>query len=310
MATDTSSSISAFEMATDKLWRFQLRKENKAILVELQENERRRKSLLEANQKRFEVAEEKIFKLELKVAQLEKENLKNLQLWEKLKNEERAEMTELKMQLKLFLHSHGITADEELRTIMTGKIEGSSIVKNKNTVYKQKSTSISKKLFPQNSHSIQAHSVGENPQVERNHRLEIKESPLPKRFKTQGQKNLVEQSLPHHPSNGILLTKLPKLNQGRMQLKPYYEKAGLIRTSISSMTEKLDFDFVNTFIRGIASLKTRQKLISQLQQIYLSKQMKDGRVEILCNWTELGEAIKGFVLQGKKNGDGYQKARS
>lgn len=113
MATDTSSSISAFEMATDKLWRFQLRKENKAILVELQENERRRKSLLEANQKRFEVAEEKIFKLELKVAQLEKENLKNLQLWEKLKNEERAEMTELKMQLKLFLHSHGITADGE-----------------------------------------------------------------------------------------------------------------------------------------------------------------------------------------------------
>ncbi|TQS37530.1 hypothetical protein Golomagni_01991 [Golovinomyces magnicellulatus] len=308
MATDTSSSISVHEMATDKLWRFQLRKENRAILVELQENERRRKSLLEANRKRFEIAEEKILLLESKIAQLEQENLKNLQLWEKLKNEQRAEMAELKMQLKHFLHSHGIPADE-LRNIMTGKVEGSSTIKNKTTIYNQNSTSRSKKLNPQHSQSIQSHTIGENPQVERNIRLEIKESPLPKRFKTQGQRKLVEQTIPSHQSKGILSTKLPKLSQGRMQLKPYYEKAGLIRTSIASMTEQLEFDFVNSFIRGIASLKTRHKLIGQLQQIYLSKQMKDGRVEILCNWTELGEAIKSFVLQGQKNGDSAIKRK-
>lgn len=104
------------------------------------------------------------------------------------------------------------------------------------------------------------------------------------------------------PQNTDVTNKLPKLVQGRKQLGRYFEQAGLARTSIAFTSEQTEIDFVNSFIRGITSSKIREKLIGQLQQIHPSKQKKDGRVEILCDWTQLGLLIENFSSNQRKDG--------
>jgi len=66
-------------VAADKLWQFQLRKENKALLEQIQEIERRRQSdAAEANRK-FKETADRMIALESRVAEHEREKTKSEQ---------------------------------------------------------------------------------------------------------------------------------------------------------------------------------------------------------------------------------------
>ena len=70
---ETASTTRQAGVAADKLWQYQLRKENKALLEQLQENERRRQFYeAEADKKAKECADS-IIALETKISEHERE---------------------------------------------------------------------------------------------------------------------------------------------------------------------------------------------------------------------------------------------
>ncbi|POS86813.1 hypothetical protein EPUL_001264 [Erysiphe pulchra] len=302
MASELSTLPSIAHVAADRLWQFQLRKENKAILDELQDHENKRKSLLETNQKRFEAGEERILKLEAKIVQLEQEHSKKMQAWEKFKNEQRAQTAELKMQIRLFLQARGILSEDEICKIMMDRVSMSSL-ENKALVSSRRSISKTQNSGNRNLRSHCPNTNGEavSQVAEVGIKAKVKEIPAAKYQDTRRERKAIKQTIQSsRPTNTIEESKLPRLSQGRVQLKLYYEQADSIRSSSVSSEEQFETEFVNSFIRGISNYKAREKLTGQLQQIHPSKQKKDGRVEILCSWAELGEAIKTFSSHGEK----------
>ncbi|RKF58724.1 hypothetical protein OnM2_065031 [Erysiphe neolycopersici] len=302
MAAELNTSPSIAHVAAERLWKFQLRKENKAILDELQDHENKRKSLLETNQKRFEAGEERILKLEAKIVQLEQEHNKKMEAWEKFKNEQRAQTAELKMQIRLFLQTRGILTEDEICKIMMDRVSMSSL-ENRAVVSSRRAILKTQNLVNRNSRS---HCPTTNeeavPQVtEVGLKAKAKEIPITKYQDTRRERKAIKQTIQvSRPTNTVEESKLPRLSQGRVQLKLYYEQADSIRSSSDISEEQLETEFVNSFIKGISNYKAREKLTGQLQQIHPSKQKKDGRVEILCSWAELGEAIKTFSSYGEK----------
>jgi len=66
-------------VAADKLWQFQLRKENKALLEQLQENERRRQFDAAESNKKLKENADRIIALESRLAQHEREKARDEQ---------------------------------------------------------------------------------------------------------------------------------------------------------------------------------------------------------------------------------------
>jgi len=83
-------------VASDKLWKHQLRKENKALLEQLQENERRRQSdAAEAAMKEKEIAD-RIMALESRISEIEREKNKDDQARKEFAKGEAAFKSDLK----------------------------------------------------------------------------------------------------------------------------------------------------------------------------------------------------------------------
>lgn len=158
------------------------------------------------------------------------------------------------------------------------------------------------------SHCPSMHEEAVSPVVEIGIKAKAKEIPITKYQDTRTERKAMRQTIQGSGStNTVEESKFPRLSQGRAQLKLYYEQADSIRSSSVSSEEQLETEFVNSFIKGISNYKAREKFTGQLQQMHPSKQKKDGRVEILCSWAELGEAIKTFSSHGEKKSAGKSK---
>ncbi|KAI6250130.1 hypothetical protein HI914_01735 [Erysiphe necator] len=301
MPAESKASSSIAHIAADRLWQFQLRKENKAILDELKDHDKKRISLLETNQNRFEAGEDRILKLEAKITQLEQEHNKKMQAWEKFKNEQRAQTTELKLQI--FMHATETLKLDEICKIMKERVsmttsENQDMTSSRNLISGNKNSNIRHLR----SHCQTINEDGRSQVAELGKRPGFKEKNIVKKPEVRTEKKSIKQNLfIPRPKNGAEESKLPKLSQGRVRLRLYYQQADSICSSSMSSTEQFETEFVNSFIKGISNYKAREKFIAHLQQIYPSKQKKDGRVEILCSWAELGEAIKTFGALGEKN---------
>jgi hypothetical protein len=64
-------------VAADKLWQFQLRKENKALLEQLQENERRRQLDASEAERKLKDSADRIITLESRLSEVEREKIRD-----------------------------------------------------------------------------------------------------------------------------------------------------------------------------------------------------------------------------------------
>ncbi|CAD6503973.1 BgTH12-05714 [Blumeria graminis f. sp. triticale] len=204
-----TSSIS--DVAADRLWQFQLRKENKAILSQLQSSEQKRQLMLEENERRFQVSEEKMARLESKLAELERRYASKLEVLEQCHTEQQAQWTATEAQLQR----------------IAGTYE------------------------------------------------------------------------PEPPSSK---SPPPPLQQAAAGLNSYLVQATARLGAFPSPSEAMEIELVNAFIAGMSSPSERQQLTAWLQQVHPSTQKKDGRIEILCDWVSLKDALQNVgLLEAEKD---------
>ena len=60
--------------------------------------------------------------------------------------------------------------------------------------------------------------------------------------------------------------------------------------------QKLEIDFIALFIKGMRDEDKREILVGELQQQHQSRTKKDGKVEILCKWKDVGQGMKDAEL--------------
>jgi hypothetical protein len=85
-------------------------------------------------------------------------------------------------------------------------------------------------------------------------------------------------------------------------LKTYLDKATTKWMSFPApKDQKLEIQFIALFIKGIEDERKREILISELQQQHQSRTKKDGKVEILCKWKDVGQGLKEAGLIPKGN---------
>lgn len=91
--------------------------------------------------------------------------------------------------------------------------------------------------------------------------------------------------------------KIPRLHQGTKSLKSYLDKATTTWMSLPvPKGQKLEIDFIALFIKGMRDEDKREILVGELQQQHQSRTKKDGKVEILCKWKDVGQGMKDAEL--------------
>jgi hypothetical protein len=86
-------------------------------------------------------------------------------------------------------------------------------------------------------------------------------------------------------------------------------KASNIFTTLPNTGPQFEIDFVALFIKGIRESKTRQKLVNELQLIHPCRMKKDGKMEILCEWGDVREALVSAGLVERVAEEGEQAPR-
>jgi hypothetical protein len=95
--------------------------------------------------------------------------------------------------------------------------------------------------------------------------------------------------------------KRTRLHQGTVNLKAYLNKANRIFGTLPEpLEQKVEIEFIASFIKGMSDEKDRKILIEELQQEHQSRTKKDGRIEILCQWNDVGDVMENTGLLEKR----------
>jgi hypothetical protein len=96
--------------------------------------------------------------------------------------------------------------------------------------------------------------------------------------------------------------KVLRLAQGTNHIKTYYNNANEVFKGLDVNDAQLEVDFVSAFISGITDPKISNRLVSELQRAHPSRNKKDGRIEVLCDWDDVPEGLRkaGLLSPGKE----------
>lgn len=104
-------------------------------------------------------------------------------------------------------------------------------------------------------------------------------------------------------SSSYETVKIPRLHQGTRSLKAYHNSATTIWESLREpKDQKLEIQFIALFIKGMGDEDKRQILVAELQLQHQSRTKKDGKVEILCKWKDVGQGMKDADLMSMSAG--------
>ncbi|KAM0165868.1 hypothetical protein ACHAQE_001968 [Botrytis cinerea] len=92
-------------------------------------------------------------------------------------------------------------------------------------------------------------------------------------------------------------------------IEAYLAHAAKYNKAIKS--RKSRFEFIARFIRGLLSEKDRDVLLKQLQKKFQSRTTKDGFVEVMCGFSDVGEGLlaAGLIVGGGGGGGGVSGKR-
>jgi hypothetical protein len=96
--------------------------------------------------------------------------------------------------------------------------------------------------------------------------------------------------------------RLPKLTQGTSHIKTYYATACDTFEGVDITGAQTEIDYISAFIKGLREDKHQAKLTEALQQFHPSR-VRDGRIEILCEWEDMREGLVKAGLLGAKEKD-------
>jgi len=88
------------------------------------------------------------------------------------------------------------------------------------------------------------------------------------------------------------ISNISQLAQGVNHIKTYYNDSHEVFKRLNLNETQLEVDFVSAFISGITDPKMRNRLIAELQQLHPSRNRKDGRIEVLCDWHDIPEGLR------------------
>jgi hypothetical protein len=96
--------------------------------------------------------------------------------------------------------------------------------------------------------------------------------------------------------------KVLRLAQGTNHIKTFYNNANEVFKGLDVNDAQLEVDFVSAFISGITDPKISNRLVSELQRAHPSRNKKDGRIEVLCDWDDVPEGLRkaGLLSPGKE----------
>lgn len=87
-------------------------------------------------------------------------------------------------------------------------------------------------------------------------------------------------------------SRIPRLVQGKDDIKTYYNAANEIFKRLNINHAEMEFAFVSAFISGMTETKMSNKVTTELQQLHPSRNRKDGRIEVLCDWDDVREGLR------------------
>jgi len=96
--------------------------------------------------------------------------------------------------------------------------------------------------------------------------------------------------------------RLQKLTQGTSHIKNYYATACATFEGVDITGPQTEIDYISAFIKGLREDKHQSKLTEALQQFHSSR-VRDGRIEILCEWDDMREGLVKAGLLGSKEKD-------
>lgn len=85
-----------------------------------------------------------------------------------------------------------------------------------------------------------------------------------------------------------------KLRQGEGLFQKYLENANHLYHSLPKEDKPSDVEFVALFIKGMRDSRQRERLSTQLQLVHPSRTKKDLSVEVICEWEDVLETLKGM----------------
>jgi hypothetical protein len=91
---------------------------------------------------------------------------------------------------------------------------------------------------------------------------------------------------------GPQIPNIPRLFQGTNHIKTYYNDSNDVFKRFNTIEPQSEVNFVSAFISGITDPKIKSRLISELQQLHPSRNRKDGRIEVLCDWGDIPEGLR------------------
>ncbi|KAE9381500.1 hypothetical protein N431DRAFT_425071 [Stipitochalara longipes BDJ] len=289
-------------VATDKLWQFQLRKENKALLDQIQENERRRQFDTTEADRKLKESTDRITALESRLAKYEREKTREDQARRDFMKEDAA----FKTNLKNFLE--GRVSEVELSTIMGESLatRSTAVLLSRdagtlgNMPASEPATSHHFKLMPatilptsrDQEPAISSDTAnGQRQKAPRNRpKPTIARRPVTRsRIKSMDSPTETAAGSPHAR---LQISNITRLSQGTNHIKTYYNESNDVFKGLSMNEAQQEVDFVSAFISGITDPKIKNRLIAELQQLHPSRNRKDGRIEVLCDWDDIPDGLK------------------
>ncbi|KAH8815098.1 hypothetical protein F5884DRAFT_895043 [Xylogone sp. PMI_703] len=107
-------------------------------------------------------------------------------------------------------------------------------------------------------------------------------------------RNMPEKQRPETPQHDGMKDKsvafmLPKLAQGRSTLDDYITKS---QAFAKDVPKEREVEFVAAFIKGIKNVSIRKNLVQQLMSIHPSTTKSNNQVEVICTWLDVEDGLR------------------
>ncbi|KUJ22849.1 uncharacterized protein LY89DRAFT_728959 [Mollisia scopiformis] len=289
---------STAELASNTLWEYQLRKENKVILEQIRKIGEKRDADVSENMRRMQEGEKHRLTLEAKVLDLEKERKLQDARAAEHERECAAKMAEMEKHLRSRL------TDEELQKVM------SRVQQMNNPV--QTATEPQPATVAPRPSQPKTRLIGE---ATRQEPAGMLTGPLREKVSVPPSKPRVANRRPSTRSNseGAPLRAepvpakeaaaiIPKLIQRHKALKQYYEAANDAFESLAITDPQIEYDFIAAFLSGLENKKTADKVIQALMALHPARGTLDGGIKLMCGWEDVAVGFKraGFDVTGAK----------
>jgi len=79
-------------------------------------------------------------------------------------------------------------------------------------------------------------------------------------------------------------------------LRTYHDKYNTSFLKLANKDKAIEYEYVACFIKGLRDSKQRSNLVKELLKTNASRAGQDGKMEILCDWEDVGNSLRNIGL--------------